>query len=236
MTNCDKYFERISCLIDGELSEEDRANTEKHLQSCPSCRSLYEVFQNISIETKDSLMEPPEELLQGVRYRMNQLENNTLDTPHVISGKTKKKKSMFVARYTALAACLALILLTVPRLGNLGCSTSTTYDASVSENGMVSECSIADGDERMTAEADSADLLQDDTTSVDDAPTEYYATFMITGALPDVLLAYDRESVGNGSYNIYITIETAQRLIEEGYPVTMGNEDLDQALVIYSES
>lgn len=98
MDNCNKYIEMISSLVDGELSDEQMSELNAHLDSCQNCRRVYEAFMNISNTISDDLVEPPEKLAQGIMYKVHIADN----------GGTSRHFAF--GRFTALAACLALIL------------------------------------------------------------------------------------------------------------------------------
>ena len=58
---CQKFFEKISELIDGELDTITAETIEKHIQDCPECIACYstfkksvEIFQNLGSESTPS--------------------------------------------------------------------------------------------------------------------------------------------------------------------------------------
>ena len=59
MKDCEYYREKISCLMDGELSPEETAGLEAHIEGCPECRALYEAFTAVSAATKSPADTPP---------------------------------------------------------------------------------------------------------------------------------------------------------------------------------
>jgi hypothetical protein len=52
-----QFTEKISLLVDGELSEKEAAETEAHLKTCPDCRLLKNDFLFFRREIKDSMRE-----------------------------------------------------------------------------------------------------------------------------------------------------------------------------------
>ena len=49
MSECDKYQEMISQMLDGELPEPHKTELVKHLGCCPDCRRVYDAFSAISL-------------------------------------------------------------------------------------------------------------------------------------------------------------------------------------------
>lgn len=65
MRDHELWEERLSALLDGELSETEEAETRAHLASCPDCRALYAAFTALS----DGLT--PEEAPADLHARIN---------------------------------------------------------------------------------------------------------------------------------------------------------------------
>jgi hypothetical protein len=62
----------------------------------------------------------------------------------------------------------------------------------------------------------------------------YYAVFIIEGQLPDSLISNAMTDNKDGSFNLEISIEAADQLIQDGFTVEMGAPDSVTALVIYT--
>ena len=62
----------------------------------------------------------------------------------------------------------------------------------------------------------------------------YYAIFIIEGQLPDVLNEKDKIDNRDGTFNIEISAETAEQLIEDGLPAEKGAPEAVIALVKYT--
>ncbi len=97
MKDCEYYREKISCLIDGELSPEETAGLEAHIAGCPECRALYEAFTAVSAALSEGMEEPPEHIAPSVMQEVR-----------AIAGR--KKRGMWIKCLSA-AACLALVVL-----------------------------------------------------------------------------------------------------------------------------
>ena len=252
MTNCDKYLDMISSYVDGELPEEEKAELFAHVGRCSSCRSVLNAYETIAQETQELLADPPEKLKERV---MEQVRETV--------GRQRKNRRFIFGRYTALAACLALILLVLPRLSNFGCGSSSTYDSAEikTDQGAGDYFSSSLGDEGLAygeAASDGANgeegvmTEDDDTAAAEDAsaptgwdtdmsaiPREsvtYYAVITVTGQLPDVLKDYEKTDAGDGSYLIEVTVSTADQLISKGYEAEPGDDSLTEALVVYWEA
>ena len=96
--NCEKYQELISCLLDGEISPEEKIELENHIASCPQCRAMYEDFVALSGMMGESMADVPdslhEKIMSGVR-----------------SAKKVKKPAIIRLRpYMAAAACFVVVI------------------------------------------------------------------------------------------------------------------------------
>lgn len=91
MNDCGGIREKISTLIDGEVSESERAEIEKHIEACTECRRMYEAFTAVS----DSLGEL-EEVPQGLHE-------------DIMRGVKKARQRPLLRKILPLAACFVLI-------------------------------------------------------------------------------------------------------------------------------
>ena len=98
MNYCEKIQEMISAMLDGEISERDRAVIEAHIASCPECAAMYEDFAALSGELNESFSEVPANLhsriMKGVR----------------VSRKPKKPLLIALRPYMSAAACLVVVI------------------------------------------------------------------------------------------------------------------------------
>ena len=117
MSDCTKYIELISSMVDGELSAEQELELRTHIEHCDECRKVYEAFMGISDALSEDLVEPPEMLTKGIMFKINM---------------QKKGKNRFaIGRFTAIAACLALILFGASHFGilNINSNQDVSLDA-----------------------------------------------------------------------------------------------------------
>lgn len=107
MRDCDKYIEMISAMVDGELSAEQETELRTHIDTCGECARVYDAFMGISDVLGDDLVAPPETLAKGIMYKIN------------LNKKGGAGKRFAFGRFTALAACLALVLFGASHFGFL---------------------------------------------------------------------------------------------------------------------
>lgn len=116
---CEAIQEKISLLLDGELSEEDRALVLEHIAGCPECMAVYEAYSAIS-GALDDLEEVPTGFTENVMRRIG-----------AEAGPPKRKKH-YLAGFAAMAACFALVVFAGQ--GFLGSSKGDRNDAAVPMN------------------------------------------------------------------------------------------------------
>lgn len=107
MSDCGAFEEKISALIDGELSEKEEAELFEHMAQCQSCRDTFAAFAEISSAMCDD-EEPPEDLHGRIMTAVKNEEH-----------PAKKTRSPLLSLlYTA--AIVALVLLCGLPLNHLG--------------------------------------------------------------------------------------------------------------------
>ncbi len=125
MRDCEYYREKISCLIDDELSEQDTAELMEHIADCPECKALYDAFSAVSSAASESMVEPPEHIAPAVMREVNAIA-------------AKRKRGVWIKSLSA-AACIALVMFVGARAGLLN-------DPGVDKAANESETNIADDD------------------------------------------------------------------------------------------
>ena len=136
MKKCTEFIELLSAYSDGELSEPERRSVEGHLCACGSCSALLGLYREISASVGESGVPTPESLLAGVMERITNdasvagvmertasdasvadvTERISNDASVPTAGSNQKRKALrpMLLRYTPVAACLAIILLSMP--------------------------------------------------------------------------------------------------------------------------
>lgn len=105
MDNCKGKVEEISLLCDGELEAQQGTELRAHIDQCQACKIIYNAFSSISDSLGGELVEPPEMLAKGIMFKINNRE------------KCGRSRRFAFGRFTAIAACLAIILLGAGRFG-----------------------------------------------------------------------------------------------------------------------
>ena len=123
MSDCKKYQEMISSLMDGELSESERKALEAHMSGCSDCRSLYTAFLAVSEAVSGEVPPAPAGLHEKIMTGVKQ-------------GVKKPKRSLMVRLrpYAAAAACLVVIVAGVLVLRQSGARMSKSADSSSAES------------------------------------------------------------------------------------------------------
>lgn len=94
MNKCDEIQEKISALVDGEISESEKAEIEAHIEVCGECRAVFEAFTAVS----EALCQQ-EEIPEGLHEKIM----------GGIKAEEKKKKAPW-KKIIPLAACLVLVI------------------------------------------------------------------------------------------------------------------------------
>lgn len=94
--NCEEIQEKISMMLDGELSEIDRAGLMEHIDNCPECKAVYHAFSALS-DSLDTLEAVPDGFTEDVMRHI-----------HAQPGIARKKR--WLPGVLSMAACVALVL------------------------------------------------------------------------------------------------------------------------------
>lgn len=114
MNGCEKFQELISCLIDGEITGAEKAALDAHLEGCPSCRAYFKLLSDISLP---DAAEPPKSLLPDVMAAVKS------------APRPKRSIIRFVVPAAAAAACLAIVIISVPTLVTGGAGKSSAPES-----------------------------------------------------------------------------------------------------------
>ena len=109
MSHCDKYIEMASLYIDGELPENEVPELMEHLAGCRDCRRYYEVFSGVSDALGDEV-KAPEGFAAAVM--------DAVGAAAAPKKAVKPRRRGLVAKYAAMAACLALVIAAGVRLAS----------------------------------------------------------------------------------------------------------------------
>lgn len=102
MSDCKKYIEMINSLTDSELEADREAELHAHMENCSDCRHINKLFLEITGSLSENLAEPPEKLSKVVMSKIR---------------SEKKPRHIIFTRFTALAACIVLVVLVGSKFG-----------------------------------------------------------------------------------------------------------------------
>lgn len=263
MADCGKYRQMMSIYIDKELSAKENALFQRHLNGCASCRARLAAYETISKAAAEALEEPPAELsdqiMKNVRFFTVQTSKTGKKKPILkpvlistaaaaaclalvffgvpqlfnLGGSSKTASSVPERAYASAPASEAGDGLNVSiKSADTGeTEGAEAYDTASSEAmmGLKDDSEATQDSDRQSAEGYGTQAMSGDTDN-----KAYYATFIIKGQLPELLKDSAMKDNRDGTYSIEISVQTAQRLIKDGYTAVMGGKNMEKALVIYS--
>lgn len=98
--SCEEILPLIHGHLDGINTEAEEQQLQAHLQTCPACRSLLSMYEQIDAQVQQLEVEAPEQLAAGVMYKIG-LEKNG------------RKRRFGFGRGTAWAAAAAAVVLVI---------------------------------------------------------------------------------------------------------------------------
>ncbi len=185
MIDCNECREMISCLLDGELDEEEHTLVREHMDSCPECRRVYEAFCAIS----EGLREP-EPLPEGLHERIMS----------GITAKPKKKSGIVWIKYLSAAACIALVIFAGAKSGVLNRGGSDGGESFLMDAQTVTNGTAAYSDDSAEDEAVYPQQAYSSAATVDEATAESLGT-LLTAVRDD---AKESEPDGEPDYRVLL--------------------------------
>ena len=180
MSECERFEERISALLDGELSAEEEAELRAHLEQCPDCRAMYEAFAAVGEAVR--AQEVPATLHAGIMSKVRDAQK-----AHHTQGVLIRLRPILAA-----AACLVVLVGTTLALGNtLGLGRRATKSASDTAEMTVQNTTATAG--AITEESAMAPAAAPQTDAMPEAATEYNSFFDSKMAVAAPQQAGDRE-------------------------------------------
>ena len=101
MSECEKYQELISALLDSELSGAESAALAEHLKVCTGCAAMHQAFSTLSKTLSEGLEAPPAALHENIMAGVRRESVKHANLPRI----SKPMKNIL-----ALAACSAIVL------------------------------------------------------------------------------------------------------------------------------
>ena len=142
MEKCVEYLELISAYADGELTETEKRRVETHLEACENCSAILELYREISVAAVEASVPAPDALRNGVMGQILGIGTISIDD----YAKRRKTLRIVLSRVVPVAACLALMLLTLPRLFNINrAADQSTGAGTMSMMEMAMDASVAVG-------------------------------------------------------------------------------------------
>jgi negative regulator of sigma E activity len=182
MKNCEEYAALLDAYVDGELSPDEMARVQAHLDDCPGCRAYVDDALAIRAafpEVEDT--EVPDGFADRVMAAIQ-------EEP----APKQKKKTPWVKVLAPLAACCAIVILL--QSGVFQSYSSSDTAAATTTSSSASESTSVAGDEDVTtdttaaepetresfsldsADADTAESADTAASSADQAAKDTYAT------------------------------------------------------------
>ncbi len=154
MPDCGHYQALISAKLDGELSPEEEAELQAHLESCPDCRLVYDAFLELSHAVAGLGEEPePADLTEKIMARVREEAGESAKPAAAQPRRHWRWRSVL-----PLAACLILLIGIAAFLPKL--SAARTADSSAAgaggEEGLFYACAEDAGEAAAAQEAPSA--------------------------------------------------------------------------------
>ncbi len=77
--SCEEILPLIHGHLDGINTEAEEQQLQAHLQTCPACRSLLSMYEQIDAQVQQLEVEAPEQLAAGVMYKIGLEKNGRKD-------------------------------------------------------------------------------------------------------------------------------------------------------------
>lgn len=108
--DCKKISEKISLYIDGQLSENEMNIVSEHIKDCEKCRHEYEQLKSIlQFVSEEPMIELPEDYKVTLNEKLKECKQEI---------PVKKNKKFKWKRYTAIAAGLVIMVMSVSMFNN----------------------------------------------------------------------------------------------------------------------
>lgn len=173
MKACSGYQELISAYVDGELTESDKKNLETHLNNCESCSALLALYREIPNAVAESAVPAPDMLCSGVMAKI--ISDDAASIAE--NGRRRKVIRVVLTRYLPVAACLAIVLLALPRILNYNRSTGDSQQNLKAEMSYaINQSAVYSGGGDMVGDAGAVDGVQDSDRALVEEETENAST------------------------------------------------------------
>lgn len=178
MTNCEVYWELMSCALDGALTDEESRRLEEHLTQCPECRELFVQMQGLQGDMP-GVEEAPADFADGVMAGVAGTEQEIPFTNlpqnrdiHKEGRDSLKAWWKPITQWCAIAACF-LIICGVGTMANRSglFSADSTSGASAPSTAVQNQESVIIADEDMMDTSVNEKPAADDGYAEDSEPS-----------------------------------------------------------------
>ena len=179
MRYCDEFAALLDLYVDGELSPEEMARVQAHLDTCPGCRAYVDHALAIRAAFPDvAETEVPEGFADGV-----------MAVIRAEAAPQRKRKAPWLKAVLPLAACLAIVVLVQNRPME---SFSTTADTAAPASLEIAETEEAAEEPAVAADAASGALEARDSAppEASEEPSEKKQTGSTSSETQDAPVAY----------------------------------------------
>ncbi len=209
-----EYELLISCLLDGEITPQEKEKLDAHLSRCPECAALLEELRADGEELRALSPEPPKALLEGVMRE-------------IVPEKQEKKKAKILSfRYIAAAAAAVAVIIcaaaVLPMLRNRdsdkSSATPEAYYMSTATSGASGAARKAAAEDAPMNMAASGGVSYAGDMATDSAGASLYAAMAEPEAAAD-----NMEAAGVGS----VSAVTGGTSAEEAKPAAASESGTD---------
>ncbi|MCD8116648.1 MAG: anti-sigma factor [Oscillospiraceae bacterium] len=109
MSDCERWQELMSQMLDDEISPEDAAALRTHMRTCKSCQAMWNLLFTVSHTIQQDVVQPPAALSRDVMTRVRAESGSASKS----TGSSKpEKRAHPLPRWTrfAAAACLVIVV------------------------------------------------------------------------------------------------------------------------------
>lgn len=202
MRPCDEFLDLISAALDNELSADDSAALNEHLNQCCACRALFDdlrALHDASVYAEE--IAAPAGFTQQVMDRIS--ADPTQETP-VIPFPSKRKVYYSWKKWAISAAAIAVVIFgaySLPGFFSMGGSAPSTEKGLVASYDAIADQSNASTTVKDSSYADystAEDAIIDKTAGDQDADDVFVPDTDGSGSAPTYILNYSFEEQPDG--------------------------------------
>ncbi|MCD8321590.1 MAG: zf-HC2 domain-containing protein [Oscillospiraceae bacterium] len=185
MSDCERWQELMSQMLDDEISQEDAAALRVHMRTCRDCQAMWNMQFSISHAIRQDVVPPPDSLGQGVMARIQGESRRERESAR------RRGSRAVLPRWgrAAAAACLVIVI---------GAVAFAAWDGrGVRGSGSSLSIRAADTAEAETVEAAEADMAISGDTMEEDFEEETVETAEEETSEEETAQATERETAAS---------------------------------------